>query len=236
MYTKTTWNESGMSTTEKVTSLNNLENVYSELVSTIDGISHSERYYTKAECDAQYFTADTDGHESGLIAATLDGWTAQQIIDSGTPSGCIAIWSSTKGSIPAGWKLCDGNNGTPNLQDRFVVGAGSNYSVGNTGGSDTVTTSATNVTIGGHALTAAEIPKHTHGTITDYYTPDQYAYTYVDTGAPNWSKQYSAPHEHDAYTDYFGSGDAHSHTASFSATANQDKRPPYYALCYIQKS
>ena len=50
------------------------------------------------------------------------------------PSGSIIMWSGSIGSIPAGYYLCDGNNGTPDLRDRFVVGAGNTYAVGNTGG------------------------------------------------------------------------------------------------------
>lgn len=38
------------------------------------------------------------------------------------PSGVIVMWSGS--SIPSGWALCDGTNGTPDLRDRFIVGAG----------------------------------------------------------------------------------------------------------------
>lgn len=51
-----------------------------------------------------------------------------------TPSGVIALWFGAIGSIPAGWLLCDGANGTPDLRDKFVVGAGLTYAVGATGG------------------------------------------------------------------------------------------------------
>jgi hypothetical protein len=50
------------------------------------------------------------------------------------PTGSIIMWSGAIGSIPAGYVLCDGTNGTPNLKDSFVVGAGNNYGVGSTGG------------------------------------------------------------------------------------------------------
>lgn len=60
------------------------------------------------------------------------------------------MWSGASDSIPNGWLLCDGNNNTPDLRNRFIVGAGSSYSVGNTGGSDSVT------------LTTEQIPSHTH--------------------------------------------------------------------------
>jgi hypothetical protein len=50
------------------------------------------------------------------------------------PAGSIIMWSGSIGAIPTGYYLCDGQNGTPNLKDRFVVGAGNTYAVGNTGG------------------------------------------------------------------------------------------------------
>ena len=43
------------------------------------------------------------------------------------PVGSIIMWAGAVGDIPAGWKLCDGQKGTPNLIDRFIVGAGGNY-------------------------------------------------------------------------------------------------------------
>lgn len=55
------------------------------------------------------------------------------------PSNVIAIWSGSIGTIPAGWVICDGNNGTPDLRDRFILGAGSTYAVDETGGALTHT-------------------------------------------------------------------------------------------------
>lgn len=48
--------------------------------------------------------------------------------------GIIAIWSGSIASIPAGWVICDGNNGTPDLRNNFVVGAGDTYAVDANGG------------------------------------------------------------------------------------------------------
>jgi len=72
--------------------------------------------------------------------------------------GMILAWSGSLGDIPSGWLLCDGTNGTPDLRDRFVVGAGSSYSLGDTGGEAT------------HTLTVDEIPSHAHNyeKITSY--------------------------------------------------------------------
>ena len=50
------------------------------------------------------------------------------------PSGGIIIWSGAATAIPSGYVLCNGSNGTPNLQDSFVVGAGNSYSVNAVGG------------------------------------------------------------------------------------------------------
>ena len=66
---------------------------------------------------------------------------------SAVPAGGIIMWSGSIGSIPSGYVLCNGSNGTPDLRDRFVVGAGNSYSVGSNGGftsSSTVTSSGTN--------------------------------------------------------------------------------------------
>jgi hypothetical protein len=63
------------------------------------------------------------------------------------PSGSIIMWSGSIGAIPTGYVLCNGSNGTPDLRDRFIVGAGNTYSVGNNGGfvsSGVVTSSGTN--------------------------------------------------------------------------------------------
>jgi hypothetical protein len=58
------------------------------------------------------------------------------------PAGGIIMWSGSIGAIPTGYYLCDGQNGTPDLRDRFVVGAGNTYAVGNTGGFTAASTSS----------------------------------------------------------------------------------------------
>ena len=71
-------------------------------------------------------------------------------VNQSLPQGAIIIWSGTVASIPSGWALCNGTNGTPDLRDRFIVGAGKSYSVGGKGGEAT------------HTLTTAEMPPHIH--------------------------------------------------------------------------
>ena len=71
---------------------------------------------------------------SGTLALTSD-------LSSAFPSGGIIMWSGAEGDIPSGWVLCNGQNSTPDLRNRFVVGAGtgSSYSVDDTGGSNDAT-------------------------------------------------------------------------------------------------
>jgi microcystin-dependent protein len=66
------------------------------------------------------------------------------------PSGGIIMWSGSIASIPLGWLLCNGSSGTPDLRDRFIVGAGSTYAVNATGGFAT------------YSLSTAQLPSHTH--------------------------------------------------------------------------
>ena len=230
----TIWKEH-CSTADKLTNLDKLEGMYGEACTYIDSITHSSSYYTEAQADAKYFTSANDGSGSGLICATLDGYTAEEIIAAGSPSGVIGIWSGSVVSIPSGWYLCNGLNGTPDLRNRFVPGSGSHYTKGETGGAGTVTTSAT-ITVAGHALTAAEMPLHSHGTITDYYM-------YFVNSTPGTSGSSEFPPgmcenatANASYTGYTGSGTAHSHTASFSGTASQVKMPEYYAACFIMRA
>jgi microcystin-dependent protein len=66
------------------------------------------------------------------------------------PVGGIIMWSGSIVSIPSGWLLCNGSSGTPDLRDRFIVGAGSTYAVNATGGFAT------------YSLSTAQLPSHTH--------------------------------------------------------------------------
>jgi len=231
VYTPSVWLETNLTTNQKISFLNNLENMYTEAVSYIDSITHSSSYYTDAQAAARYFTAANDGTGSGLIAATLDGYTAEQIISSGSPSGVICWWSGSEASIPSGWYLCNGLNSTPDLRNKFVPGAGSHYNKADTGGSNTVTTTGS-ITIAGHALTASETAKHTHGTITDYYAANDTGYCGAGAAAPLIVGNTSETRP----TGDAGSGNSHTHTASYAGSSSQDKRPAYYALCYIMKS
>ena len=65
-------------------------------------------------------------------------------------SGTIVAWRGTAATVPSGWVVCDGSNGTPNLRGSFILGASSSYPAGSTGGE------------AAHTLSLAEMPSHTH--------------------------------------------------------------------------
>lgn len=88
-------------------------------------------------------------------------------VQASVPAGVILLWSGSIASIPSGWLLCNGSSGTPDLRDRFVVGAGSTYAVGATGGATTVTLSTNNLPSHTHSISATgttgtESVGHTH--------------------------------------------------------------------------
>ena len=164
-------------------------------------------------------------------------------------SGMIIIWSGSTGSIPSGWVLCNGSNSTPDLRDRFVVGAGNSYGVGNTGGSttrsDTVNISGSDtVNISGSDTVNISVSGNAQGDIRQYGGIN----TYYATGY-NHNSNAKLDLTHHVYTGtrltipFSGSGSdtvniSGSDTVNISGsdTVNIDTRSPYYALCYIMKT
>jgi len=132
------------------------------------------------------------------------------------PLGGIILWSGSVAAIPATWQLCNGTNGTPDLRDKFVVGAGSTYAVNATGGSAN-----------------AVVVSHTHtATVTD----PGHAHSYNQPVASNAANppgasgsQASATTTGTAFTSISVTN------ASTGVSGVNANLPPYYALCYIQK-
>ena len=122
-------------------------------------------------------------------------------------TGMIILWSGAADAIPSGFVLCDGNNSTPNLSGRFVVGydaSNSDYDVNDTGGSESVT------------LTVNQIPAHTHN---------------INLAVRAF---YQEPRNFGVGTD--GSANNSEDTGSTGGGQSHENRPPYYALCYIMKT
>jgi hypothetical protein len=90
-------------------------------------------------------------------------------VDNSIPVGGIIMWSGTIATIPSNWRLCDGTNGTPDLRNRFIIGASVDATTTYTGGSGGVTRAHTAVE-GSNLLTGgskdAVVVSHDHG-VTD---------------------------------------------------------------------
>jgi hypothetical protein len=167
------------------------------------------------------------------------------------PVGGIIMWSGSVASIPSGWALCNGSNGTPDLRNRFVVGAGSTYAVDATGGSTTTTaTGSISGSTAGTALTEAQMPKHFHALrgASGPFTST------VPSATASGSGNYGGGTPDDGTAGYgtnstggnsasgssgtgTSNGDSHTHgTGTLAFTGNAvTSLPPYYALCFIQK-
>lgn len=142
------------------------------------------------------------------------------VADGAVFTGMILMWSGAANQIPTGWVLCNGQNRTPDLRNRFLVGAGDKYSVGNTGGADSVT------------LSVDQMPSHTHD-ITDNghkHTTNIYSQTGRSDNANDRNVRVpdnviieSSTNKTGISINPKGGGQAH------------ENKPPYYALCFIMK-
>jgi len=148
------------------------------------------------------------------------------------PTGMISLWYGSIGSVPSGWYLCDGSNGTPDLRDRFVVGAGNTYSVAATGGSTT------------HTITTSEMPSHSHTfSATTGATDLSHTHTYGSSGnyGSGSANAYDARNNNSFTTSGASVSMNHTHTVSGTTATTGSGTAfnilnPYYALAYIMKS
>jgi hypothetical protein len=169
--------------------------------------------------DSADVTIQTYDNLYGIIGATPPAATP-------IPSGGIFLWSGSIGSIPAGYVLCNGSNGTPDLRDRFVVGAGSTYSVDGTGGS-------ANSIVVSHTHTATSTvtdPGHTH------------VVPLMNTNAPsngsgNLTGANDTPTSYPVTSNSNTTGITVATTVATAGTSGTNANlPPYFALCYIMKT
>jgi microcystin-dependent protein len=186
---------------------------------------------------------------------TVTAASPASFVGNGTiPIGGIIMWSGSIASIPTGWALCDGANATPDLRERFIVGAGGDnttvagttgYTPGDAGGANSV------------ALSIAEMPVHDHsngtnsgstntttnltGQISAYsrsslVTPDPSTGVFTNTTRNNndaaagtddrdlLNFSLDVNHSHSIFVNAQGSGTAH------------ENRPPYFALAFIMRT
>ena len=145
-------------------------------------------------------------------------------------TGMIILWYGNTGNIPTGFVLCDGSNSTPDLRDRFVVGAGSGYSPGNTGGTSSTT------------LSESQLPSHNHSASSSVSDPG-HAHSYIDqyvvinAGYRPWPANNNDCQQRNINTGSQTTGISVSTTIGNTGSGSSiENRPPYYALCYIMKT
>lgn len=125
------------------------------------------------------------------------------------PSGVIVMWSGLLANIPAGWQLCDGSNGTPDLRSKFLKGAAPGANPGATGGNLTHTHTDHNYTPAGTVAAIAA---------------SQTSPVKVGTSASNAA---ASGHTHPA--------PAFTGTAAQLSHDSPNHEPPYFSLAFIMK-
>lgn len=133
----------------------------------------------------------------------------------GVPKGGIIMWSGT--TVPEGWALCDGSNGTPNLKDRFIVGASATYPVGSTGGS------------------ASQDINHTHNDDHQHSGSTGMLLGESNDRDPGTNKTAGDQHYHAFTTNLKSQQGFGTMTQLMNQNNIVNSLPPYYALAYLMK-
>jgi hypothetical protein len=165
----------------------------------------------------------SSGTNTTQLATTAFVTTAVGSLNS-VPSGLIALWSGTIATIPTGWLLCNGTSGTPDLRNRFVIGAHSD-----TTGIAYTTITGANTKTGGSK--DAIVVAHTHSV-----TQSAHSHTVPYAGSDVIGGAGSQP-------GYRGTGTSSTSSTSITLSINSTGSSgtdanlvPYYALAYIMKS
>ena len=140
---------------------------------------------TKADLQSPTLTGVPRAPTAAFGTNTTQLATTAFVQQNGVPVGGIIMWSGTIANIPQGYALCNGSNGTPDLRDKFIIGAGSTYAPAATGGSATVT------------LLEANLPAHTHAFTGTAATGGSHNHTVTDVG-----------HTHSLTAGYYPGGNA----------------------------
>lgn len=125
----------------------------------------------------------------------------------GVPSGCILAYSGEAETVPEGWAVCDGQNGTPDLRGRFILGVSEAHPMGETGGAEEVT------------LTVDEMPRHSHA----YYL------------AKGGKSIVSSSVGNNTGYPYLSNANSFADAGDMGSNEPHPNMPPYYALIYIMK-
>jgi len=134
--------------------------------------------------------------------------------------GIIEIFAGTLASIPEGWRLCDGANGTPDLRERFVRGVATAVTEpGGTGGQDDVTITSSTISAHNHTVIA-----YTHSHRVNASTADGVGgVRFTNTG------------DEDDLSRTSSNVPPSQNLVSTGASGTHENKPPFFEIAYIMK-
>ena len=193
---------------------------------------------SKADLNSPALTGTPTAPTAASGTNTTQLATTAFVIANAVPSGLISMWSGTIASIPTGWVLCNGSNGTPDLRNKFIIGAHSD-----TAGVAYTTITGSNTTTGGtkdaivvshtHTFTGTALGNHNH-TLTTNRTQKSGNNTSFMLSDPNVGENLDGSATFNTSSVSAGTPSGTNSTEGSSGT-NQNL-PPYYALAYIMKT
>jgi len=202
---------------------------YSILLGSVNGFPSSMKFDTAYWLSVQVSGEDemSPRYQIGAVpyainADMVDGKDLTQIV----PRGVIVMWSGTIGSIPNGWHLCDGTDGTPDLRDRFILGIPPGQEPGQTGGAHSRALTVANLPTHNHPASCSIAGAHTHG--VEQRGGD--AGSARDFMHRLWGGT--------VHYDHMTSAGDHTHTITIGNTGSGtafDNRPAYFTLAFIMK-
>lgn len=185
----------------------------------------------------------SDGTNTTQIATTAF------VLSNGVPSGAIMMWSGTIATIPSGWYLCDGTNGTPNLTNKFIIGADADdggAAKTSITGSATQTGGSKDAIVVSHNHTANSAGAHQHY-LTHNTLVASSSQAIVDVTSSNYIAARTTGNTDYAYVfrsttnspniGLSSSAGSHSHTINSTGSSGTNANlSPYFALAYIMKA
>ena len=209
-------------------------NVSGNINGTVGGITPTSASFTSVTLTNALTVNGSVGASGKYLQSRGAGqsptWTTLDTTSSVFASGMIMLWSGTVATIPTGWLLCNGSNGTPDLRDKFVIGVSADVS----GVAKTTVEGASGPTKSGGTKDAVVV-SHTHGATSAVNDPG-HSHTYHppvgghDFGGDNWTSGTES-------TSVSTTGITVATTVlSTGVSGTNQNLPPYYALAYIMKS
>lgn len=202
------------------------------------------------------FSAGTVTFANGAIPlSALASGVIDFILLNSAPIGGIVPFHGDVVDVPANWYPCDGTNGTPDLRDRFIIGAGPVNAADSFGGAAThshsIMTDAGGAhshtgTTGGTALTEAQLPAHKHGNGVVDATDSLFNHGGLAASPtmPDSIDGNSSTGSREGYTSTVGSGDTHNHTITIdsggshvhtASSSSASSMPPFFSKLYIMR-